>query len=146
MAGDTFQKLKSSINRGVTAINIKASSSLEKVKIKTHIESIKSDIEKLTAAAGQCAYTVWENGETDYSVLEEQFVLIKEKKAEIAQLEEEYNSIDDRDNKILGNTASEEPAAEVQGSELFSITCPGCGSTYTTPVRFCRKCGCKLSD
>lgn len=147
MAGDTFQKFKSSFNRGVTAISIKTSSSLEKVKIKTHIESINSEIERLIATAGETAYMIWESGESDFSSLSEQFTLIKQKKEEIAQLENEYASIDERDNQILGTQTSEETAASNPVAEVAEgITCPNCGSNYTTPVKFCRKCGHKLQE
>ena len=83
MATDRFNKLKSSLNRGVTAISIKTSSSLEKAKIKTHIESIRAEIERMTLHAGESAYGLWESGSSDYSSLDEEFALIKKKKEEI---------------------------------------------------------------
>ena len=147
MAGDTFQKFKSSINRGVTAISIKTSSSLEKVKIKTHIESINSEIERLIVAAGETAYTIWESGELDIPSLNEQFSLIKQKKEEIALLESEYASIDERDNQILGTQVPDETVSTPPVTEsVVGITCPNCGANYTTPVKFCRKCGNKLQE
>ena len=147
MAGDTLQKFKSSFNRGVAAISIKTSSSLEKVKIKTHIDSLSSEIERLIAAAGETAYTIWDSGETDFSSLGEQFSLIKQKKEEIKQLEDEYSSIDERDNQILGTSGHEEPVAPLSTSDpVVGITCPNCGSNYTTPAKFCRKCGQKLQE
>lgn len=141
MANDAFQKIKSSLNRGVTAISLKTSSSLEKAKIKTHIESIKSEIEKAISAVGQAAYTRWENGETDFSVLNEQFAQIKQKKEEIVALESECAAIDERDSQILG-TAGGDTAAPESGGTI----CPSCGSIYSTPVKFCRKCGQKLAE
>ena len=147
MAGDTFQKFKSSFNRGVTAISIKTSSSLEKVKIKTHIESINSEIERLIVAAGEAAYTIWESGESDISSLREQFNLIKQKKEEIAQLENEYASIDERDNQILGTPAPDKaPAPSTISEPVVGITCPNCSANYANPVKFCRKCGYKLQE
>ena len=35
---NTFSKLKSSLDRGITTISVKTSSSLEKAKVNTHIE------------------------------------------------------------------------------------------------------------
>lgn len=147
MAIDKFQKFKSSFNRGVTTISIKTSSSLEKVKIKTHIESINLEIERLIATAGETAYTLWENNESDFSSLYEHFTLIKQKKEEIAQLEKEYDSIDERGNQILGTPSSDKTPVTSAGSEqVTGITCPNCGSNYAKPVKFCRKCGHKLSE
>lgn len=147
MATDRFNKLKSSLNRGVTAISIKTSSSLEKAKIKTHIESIRAEIERMTLNAGESAYGIWESGSSDYSSLDEAFALIKEKKEEIIQLEHEYASIDERDNQILGAASTEKVAAQTAEPEPpAGITCPNCGTSYTKPVRFCRKCGHKLME
>lgn len=49
---DAFDKLRSSLNRGITTISVKTSSSLEKTKLKTHIESLTNDIQKLYSEAG----------------------------------------------------------------------------------------------
>lgn len=147
MAGDAFQKIKSSFNRGVTAISITTSSSLEKVKIRTHIESINTEIGRLISTTGEAAYRMWECGASDFFALNEQFALIKQKKDEIAQLEVEYASIDERDNQILGAPSANEmgvPTPTREGAE--EIICPNCGSAYYTQVKFCRKCGHKLRE
>lgn len=145
MAGETLQKFKSSINRGVTAISLKTSSSLEKAKIRTHIDSLQSEIDRLTTAAGEAAYAIWEAGESDISHLHDQFVLMQQKKAEIVQLEAEYASIDVRDNQILGASAASETAAPA-AEAAPACSCPSCGATYAAPVNFCRKCGHKLRE
>lgn len=41
MANDAFEKFKKSVNRGITTISIKTSSSLEKSKIKLHMDSLE---------------------------------------------------------------------------------------------------------
>ena len=139
MANDALSKFKSSINRGITTINVKTSSSLEKTKIKTHIDSLRAEIERLFYSIGERAYTVWE-GQTDAGEgLEELYALVKQKKDEINQLNAELSSIDERDNQILG-TMKQEAAAASGGM----IVCPECGSQYDTPAKFCRKCGHKL--
>lgn len=137
MAGDMFQKFKSSVNRGVTTISVKASSSLEKTKIKTHIESIESSIQELLVSVGEAAYATWESGEKDYASLEEMFASIQEKRAEVAKLNVEMASIDERDEQILGaSKAGKTPEAE--------IACPNCGAVCIATAKFCRTCGTKL--
>lgn len=143
MAGDALQKFKTSFNRGVTAISLKTSSSLEKVKIKTHIDSIKTEIDRLVSNAGEMAYSIWDSGETDFSALNDQFSAIKQKREEIERLQAEYTSIDERDNQILGTSSAEVPAPAEQVPEIL---CPKCGSSYSSPVKFCRKCGQKLQE
>lgn len=148
MAGDAFQKFKSTFNRGVTTINVKTASSLEKVKIKTHIDSINKEMEHLFLEIGRAAYEIWEKGSVDFSILEEQCLSVKQKEEEIIQLNEEYNSIDERDGKILGTSMAEETKNEKEdvpvGKE--SITCPKCKAIYYQSVRFCTKCGQQLKN
>ena len=144
MANDTFRRMKPSINRGVTAISLKTSSSLEKMKIKTHIESIDTEIEKLYVVVGRTAYEIWEADELDFSSLTDQFKLISEKKKEIAQLELDYSSINQRDSQILGSSTPD-AAHDISEPEI-GIICSKCGMRYTTPVNFCRKCGNKLGN
>lgn len=141
MAGDVFQKFKSSVNRGVTTISVKASSSLEKTKIKTHIESIEASIQKLIVTVGETAYATWESGEKNYDSLEEMFVSIQQKKAEIAQLNDDMASIDERDEQILGSNKAEKPAEAPGEGEIL---CPSCGAVCSATAKFCRKCGSKL--
>ena len=139
MANDALSKFKSSINRGITTINVKTSSSLEKTKIRTHIDSLRAEIGKLYYSIGERAYFVWESQSGSDEGLTELYTLVKQKKDEIDRLAAEIASIDERDNEILGTMRPEtaEPAAR-------KIVCPQCGSEYDAPARFCRKCGCQL--
>lgn len=148
MAGDAFQKFKSSFNRGVATISVKTSSSLEKVKIKTHIESIEKEIEHLIAEIGENAFELWEKNDMDFSTLSDKCLIVKQKKDEITQLNEAYNSIDERDGQILGTSSNEEnhELKEEVAISNDSITCTNCGSVYIRSVKFCKKCGQKLKD
>lgn len=140
MAGDAFSKFKSSFNRGITTISVKASSSLEKSKIKTHIESLESEIQKMIFSIGEQAYAKWENKDSDFSSLNETFEQIDRKKQEIESLTAELNSIDERDSQILGNAKNEDGTR----TDSSVCVCPNCGMRYDEPVRFCRSCGFKL--
>ncbi len=68
--------------------------------------------------------------------------LIQEARCGSSQL-----TIDERDNQILGNQVPEEVVAPPPAAEpVAGIVCPNFGSNYTTPVKFCRKCGNKLAE
>lgn len=136
---DAFDKLKSSLNRGITTISVKTSSSLEKTKLKTHMESLNNEIRKLYSEIGETAYQKWASGDSDCAALEQMFQQIQSKQQTISNLTEELNSIDERDSQILG-TKTEKPA-EPQG-----CVCSSCGAKYETPVKFCRNCGSKMQD
>lgn len=143
MAGDALQKFKSSLNRGVTTLTLKTSSSLEKVKIKTHIDSINAEIETLIVNIGENAYELWENQSTDYAALNTKCEQIKQKIEARTQLETEFESIDERDSEILG--ANAEKTVDQSAASSDALTCSGCGEVYQTAAKFCRKCGTPLA-
>lgn len=138
MANDPFQKLKSTVNRGITTINVKTSSSLEKTKLKTHIDSLEGEVQKLFYSIGELSYTQWSGGEDATEELKGIFETIQSKKNEIEELKGQIDAIDQRDSQILGTAR--------QGAARGTATvCPSCGASYDTPVNFCRKCGQRLN-
>ena len=139
---DAFQNIKSAWNRGVTTISVKTSSSLEKSKLKTHIDTLNREVEKETFAVGEATYKLWISGSQDYSSLGTYLLSIKNKLDEIEQLNVQLASIDDRDNQILGNN----PAPEVKEEALPKYICTNCGTQYDSPFKFCRKCGNKMAE
>lgn len=141
MAGDTFQKFKDSTSRAITKISVKTSSSLEKSKIKMHIESLTKDVQKMFTDIGEEAYSLWLQGDSSNQTLVEKFETIRQKKNEIEQLTAELCAIDDRDNEIFG-TKAETEVQEVQ-TPTKSV-CPDCGFECDVSAKFCRKCGKKL--
>ena len=142
MAGDAFQKFGDSMSRAITKISVKTSSSLEKSKIKIHIESLTKDVQKMLTDVGEEVYALWLNGESSNQSLAEKLEAVKQKKKEIEQLSIELSSIDDRDNEILGTKAEAEPKAEVAVPQ--KPCCANCGSEHEPTAKFCRKCGNKL--
>lgn len=138
MADNAFSKFKSSVNRGIATISVKTSSSLEKSKLKTHMDSLKNEIQKQYFEIGEMAYNLWLNKDPDNSALIAKFEDIKAKQTTITELSAQLESIDERDNQILG-TKTEKPVAA-------GYTCPQCGAGYETPVRFCRSCGFKMGE
>lgn len=142
MAGDAFQKLGDSMNRAITKISVKTSSSLEKVKIKTHIDTLSKDVQKLFAEIGENAYSLWLNGDVSNEALVAKFEAIRQKQSEIENLTAELNSIDERDNQILGTKTESEYRPDVVNPAKAS--CPNCGAECEPTAKFCRKCGFKL--
>ncbi len=149
MPTDAFQKLKSSVNRGITTISVKTSSSLEKTKIKTHIESLSNDIKKDFTHIGEEAFMMWQAGNKDLSELNTLFECVRQKCADVEALKAELEAIDERDNQILGTSSGEQPSAAPAPAATSTESpapaakrfCTKCGTGYDTPVKFCRKCG-----
>lgn len=142
MAGDAFKKFGDSMSRTITKISVKTSSSLEKSKIKMHIESLTKDVQKMLMDVGEEVYSLWMNGESSNQSLAEKLEAVKQKKNEIEQLSIELASIDDRDDEILGTKAETEQKSEAAAPQ--KPCCPNCGSEHEPAAKFCRKCGYKL--
>lgn len=142
MAGDTFQRIKDSTSRAITKISVKTSSTLEKSKIRMHIESLTKDVQKMLMDVGEEVYNLWLNGDSSNQLLSEKLEAVKQKKNEIEQLTIELISIDDRDNEILGTKAETEQKVEVVAPQ--KPCCPNCGSEHEPAAKFCRKCGHEL--
>ena len=142
MAGDTFQKFGDSMSRAITKLSVKTSSSLEKAKIKMHIESLTKDVQKMFQGVGEDVYSLWlQDAALNQEVLEK-LDAVKQKKAEIEQLTIELNSIDARDDEILGTKSEAEQKTEVVAPQ--KPCCPNCGAECDVTAKFCRKCGTKL--
>ena len=149
---DMLEKIKSSVNRGVTSINVKASSSIEKSKLRTHIETLERDIEKLEQKAGITGFEIWKQA-GDYALLDETFRSIQQKKEEIEALKAQFAQIDELNQQILGtaergNTPAGQ-AAPVQENPSAApaqptVFCVNCGTGYVKAPKFCTRCGCKM--
>lgn len=148
MAGDTFEKLKMSVNRGITTISVKTSASMERSRVLAHIDSLDKENKKDYAVIGEEAYGLWESGTQDFSKLYEKFELIKKRKADIEELNGQLLLIEEKNKEILGRMddtpveAVSETANPVVNQEKFF--CSNCGEAYDTQVKFCRKCGNKM--
>lgn len=142
MAGDAFQKIGDSMSRAITKISVKTSSSIEKSKIKIHIESLTQDVQNMLTNVGEEVYALWLNGESSHQSLTEKLHVVKKKKNEIEQLSIELASIDGRDNEIFGTKAEDEQKMEVVITQ--KLDCTNCGSKYDAVAKFCRKCGHRL--
>lgn len=139
--------IKNTFSKGLTVLNVKTANFLEQNKIKTYITTLTTEIETLKSEVGSMAYTAWNAGENIVTEeLESKFRLIQEKEQQIKEQEEEAAKLAEKEKQILGeqeakaaaNTAAASPSGAV-------LTCPGCGQTYETPAKFCRKCGTRMN-
>ncbi len=140
MPTDAFQKLRDSTGRAITKISVKTSSTLEKSKIKMHIDSLNKDVQIRLQEIGEVVYTLWIQGETAGQELTEKLNAVKQKREEIARLTSQLDSIDARDDEILGINLESIQATESSGT----LNCPNCGTEFSATAKFCRKCGTKL--
>ncbi|WP_071028005.1 zinc ribbon domain-containing protein [Peptoniphilus raoultii] len=143
MANDAFEKIKSSFNRGITSISIKTSSSLEKGKINTYIDSLENEIKKIKYDLGEEVFRAYIEEDEDRDKINAFFSKIKESYDNIDEAKKEIEAIDERDRKIFGEEEKLRNSG-VPMEEDSVIFCDKCGARYEEKVNFCRKCGNKL--
>jgi len=137
---DAFGRLKSSVNRGVATISVKAGSTIEKTRIKTHIDTLRTEIDKLLSEAGSRGYEIWCSGAVDYAVLGQIFMTVAAKKQEIAELRRELEELPEKENQILGKTENTRPRETAVQASFCSV----CGTQISPEAKFCVKCGARL--
>lgn len=138
MQNSPFDTMKSKINKGITTVTVKTSSSVEKAKINTHMESVGSEIERLIKELGNKIYILWEADSFDLSKVEGDLQKIKEKKETLHMLRKQLEEIDEQTNSILGKGSE---SAWYQNS---GCVCSNCGTQYEQKINFCVKCGNKI--
>ncbi len=139
----SFQRFSDSISRGISTIGAKTSNTLEKAKLKTQIDALNREIDKIHSVLGADLYIMWERGAIDVSVFNEKFEYIKNNKQKIAELNESINALGEKDDNIFKTT---QPTAESSDAAAGVIICPNCGEAFNEPVKFCRKCGANLQN
>lgn len=148
----------SQLDQEFSTMKVKGFLNIEKAKIKSKINGINTEINKLMSNVGELAYSQWENESNETAALEERFTEIKQKKDEIMELNLRIEEIEKQEEQLSSNSngtnveqvvaTAEEDAQELientEKKEEVNIVCPGCGMTYDSVVRFCQECGEKL--
>lgn len=145
---------KSTLNKGVTALNVKTTALLETAKLKTHIGTLNGEINRLTVDLGKTVYQGWlmQEPSPDAEPLCES---IREKQREIEELQQKIKDVEQESKRIFGSQAAEAPPPTPMPPPVAPVplppatpavySCPGCGARYGAPVNFCTKCGAKMN-
>lgn len=127
--------LKQQFSKQITKLNVKTTTFLEETKVRTYVNTLQAEIQELKLQAGDVGYSSYRSGADASAKLVELYNKIYERYTTIQQQERLLEQQAEWNMQVLGTTASTEP------SDVF---CPNCGEHYTTPIKFCRKCGTKL--
>lgn len=140
MATNIFKKVLDTTNTTITKIGVKTSSSIEKSKLKMHIDALDKQVDDLLRQIGEDVFSLWVDGtdisQVDKTKLEE----VRCKKAEIEQMMIQLEQISKRDDEILGKK-TENDTNDVSDEKVI---CPNCNIEYSKTARFCGKCGHEL--
>ena len=139
MQDNLLDTMKSTINKGITTVTIKTSSSVEKAKLNTHISSVGKEVERLKQELGNKMYILWESDGFEIGKIESDLNSIKEKKELIHKLQTQLEELDVQVNSILG------AQDENKQRECLNFVCSNCGNQYEQKINFCVKCGNKMN-
>lgn len=140
LATNIFKKVLDTTNTTITKIGVKTSSSIEKSKIKMHIDVLNNQTEDLLKQIGENVYALW-IGEADISQVDKvKLEEVRCKKSEIEQLAMQLEQISERDDEILGKKSE----YDIRDFSDDKMICPNCKLEYDKTAKFCGKCGYEL--
>lgn len=122
-------------SKGITAVNVKLSRSLEEAKINTYIDTLNQEANSLKMEIGNMIYAKWRSGNTveitediivKLDMIRQRLEEVELKKAEILRLQED-------EKRILGGAVN-----------VNTVYCVNCGTANNAANSFCEKCGSPL--
>ena len=143
MADETIDKIKSSFTKGVAALNVKTSVFLETAKIKTHIGTLKNEIDSLKIDIGDRVYSSWKENSFDIKSIEDELCSIEQKYETVKDLNKKINKLQDQEKEVFGGKEIDADDDETADEPIF--TCSNCGTSYKNKFNFRKKCGNKMS-
>jgi len=142
MSNEPLNKLQNAVTRTTAAIGVKTSVFVGSAKLKTHISTLKKEVFSLTMDLGETVFEAWEKGENNEDKIAQQCQAIKERYQNIEALKIEINKLENQESEVLGQKKQEDSVLP-QKTEVY--VCPSCSTAFSTVIRFCRKCGAKMS-
>lgn len=127
-----FEKMKNTINKGITVVSVKTNTSVEKAKLNTQIDNLEKEIAKLQKEMGNQTYILWKAGKFEISVIEETLYIIDEKRNKMKELQTKIEELLEQGQEVLGEDSK------------YICICSNCNMEFMEKVNFCIKCGNKI--
>ena len=154
-----FDKLKQSIDKGITTVSVKSKEMMETQRVKGEIESIRRDKRGILQDLGNIVYAMFQQGCVfDQEAITAKCRDISDVDARLAEKEKELEQIHARAEDSLtrppGSGVFCECGEEITPETKFCgkcgkrvghrNTCPNCGAELPAEAKFCGKCGMKI--
>jgi chromosome segregation ATPase len=127
--------LKDSLNKGITAINLKTNNFVEESKCKTYISTLEKEIEQLKLAIGGKTYDQYKQKVDMQPEINQLLEQIDQKYAEIDVQRNRISQLAAEESQVLGNASA---------SAEKGVFCSQCGAKNAPQYKFCSKCGAPL--
>lgn len=132
-----FDKVKESLDKGVTAASIRSKELLETQQVKSKLGALQDQRKAALEELGTTVYGMVGSGGLDEASLRERCEAIASLDAQIAEKEEALRQIHARAEEALGKPGV---AAAPAGGGF----CSGCGTQLAEGAKFCPGCGQKV--
>lgn len=147
MADERIDNFKTSITKGVAALNVKTSVFLETAKIKTQINTLENEIKNLKSEIGDKTFWDWKNQIFDLANIQDALQLILQKVEKIEILRQAIIKLENQQKEVFGEKTSNTGNTMLSvNNEENRFVCSKCQSLYSSPTKFCRKCGNRMTD
>ncbi len=140
MAG-FFDKVKESLDKGVTAASVRSKEMLETQQVKSKLGGFQDQKRSALEVLGKEVYDMMAVGGLDPEPLRARVEEITSLDQQIAEKEQELEQIRVRAEEALkGGGAAASAAAPAAGTKF----CPSCGGQVAGGAKFCPGCGSKV--
>ena len=122
-------------SKGITAVNVKLSRSLEEAKINTYIDTLNQEVNSLKIEIGNMIYARWRSGGT-IEIGDDIIVkldMIRQRMEEISAKNKEIEQMQEDERRILGGAIN-----------VNTMYCTNCGAANSAANSFCEQCGSQL--
>lgn len=144
MAG-FFDKVKESLDKGVTAASVKSKEMLETQQVKSKLGGFQDQKRAALETLGKEVYDMMVAGGLDPEPLRARVEEITSLDQQIAEKEQELEHIRMRAEEALKGGAGAAPApAPTAAPAAGTKFCPSCGGQVAGGAKFCPGCGSKV--
>ena len=134
-----LERLKSTFDKGVTAVSVKSESIVESSRVRMGIATAQKKMEDAIHALGETFYRDWSANALNMDALQAECERIRAIGEEIENLKLRLEQIKAEEEKFLG--AQKKPAPAESGNFVF---CSKCGKRLDASARFCDECGAQI--
>lgn len=131
MAANLFDKVKQSLDTGLTTVSAKSKETVEVVKLRGQIKDLQLNRREALEGLGTMVYAMYSNG----NFLQDR---IDDKCKAIDAIDQEITA---KENEIAAIQARTQSAIEATKSDM---ACPNCNTLIPKDSKFCTKCGSKI--
>lgn len=129
---DFFERIKQSIEKGITFASVKSKELLEATKLKTHIQTLQEQKRITLEELGNIVYIMFIKEVSDENRIRKKCEAIRELDSQIKENEEELRQVHLKAQEALGKPKT--------------IAVCDCGAEIYKGAKFCRKCGKKIEE